>query len=238
MISPILANAGLPFTIFMLNLPFRSSIATFGLAGLGIILLEAWGIYKRESLDWKNAIWQSFSMNIFSTLMGFLFSAPYVSGGTVVVLFATPFLLSWFLSNLVISWLAEHQNKPQSLLIKLIIYLISFVLSFNLFMSAAKLNFDFGNRGAAFRINAENHTINNYITATIGLLIINFLLTLILESFWLIQHLKGKSSSQLCRTVFWVNVRSYIYILLPALILGGILQTQFLPPDNKLFWRF
>ena len=231
MISPVLANVGLPFTIFMLNLPFSSSIATFGLVGIGIILLEAWGLYQRESLNWRSALWQSFSINLFSTLMGFEFSFLYAGGANVFLLIINSCLLSWFLSSLLLGLLAERQDRPRSLLMKLLIHSIGFVVSLAVFIGAGILNFGIGNR-IAFSMNPQSFTINNYITATLGLLIINFLLTLVLESFWLIRHLKEKSPSQLCRTVFWINVRSYSYILLPTLVLGGLLQNQLRPPDK------
>lgn len=234
MISPVLANAGLPFTIFMLNQPFFSSIATFGLAGIGIILLEAWGLYKRESLNWRSALWNSFSINLFSTLVGILFSFAYAAGLNGFLLIINSCLLSWFLSSLLLGLLAERQDSPQSLLMKLLIHLINFAVSLAVFINAGILNFGIGN-SVAFVMHQEIFTINNYITATLGLLIINFLLTVIVESFWLIQHLKEKSPSQLCRTVFWINVRSYSYILLPTLVLGGFLQNQLSPPDQ--LWR-
>lgn len=36
---------------------------------------------------------------------------------------------------------------------------------------------------------------------------------------------KDKSPAKLCQTVFWLNVRSYVYILLPITILGGLLNS-------------
>ena len=54
--TPILANSGLPFTMVMLALPLRVWLATFGLGGLGIVLLEAWGLHQRESVPWRQAL--------------------------------------------------------------------------------------------------------------------------------------------------------------------------------------
>lgn len=182
MISPVLANVGLPFTIFMLNIPLISSIATFGLVGIGIILLEAWGLYKRESLNWRSALWKSFSINLFSTLMGFEFSFVYTGGMNGFLLIINSCLLSWFLSSLLLGLRAERQDSPQSLPMKLLTRLISFVGSLAVFISAGILNFGIGNR-IAFSLSPQSFTINNYITATLGLLIINFLLTLIRKAF-------------------------------------------------------
>jgi len=219
--SPILANVGLPFTMFMLGLPFLASVATFGLGGMGIVFVEACGLHQRESVSWLQAFWASVWINLFSTLMGFGFTFMYAASGLLILLIINVGLLSGFLGQLILRLLEARRGSPQLLLIQVFTYLISFVVSLAIFITGGILNFGIGTMHSF--INPES-PLNTYIIATLGLLTLNFLLTWILESYWLTGQWKEISPAKLCRTVFWINVRSYVYILLPIVVLGGLLQ--------------
>jgi hypothetical protein len=224
-IQPVLANAGLPFTLFMLGLPFMASIATFGLAGIGIILLEALGIKQLESVPWREAFWTSLRINLFSTILGIGFACLYAASGLLILLIINLCLLTWFLGKLLIRLLVERKRNPQPLVVKFFTYLISLILSLTIFISAGMLNFGIGIK-TRFHLMPDTFNLNTYVIATLGLLSLNFLLTWILESYWLTGEWPGKSPAKLCLTVFWINLRSYIYILLPIVIIGGLLQER------------
>ena len=223
--KPILANVGLPFTMFMLGLPFMAALATFGLGGLGIILLEALGLHQRESVSWRQAFWTSTVINLYSTLMGFLFTFMYASGGLWIFFIINVILLSWYLGQVLLRLVAESRGSSQPLIMKALTYLISFVVSLVIFITGGILNFRIGIKSIFFT-NPMALTLNVYVTATLGLLALNFLLTWILESYSLTGQWKEKSPAKLCQTVFWLNVRSYVYILLPIVVLGGLLQKR------------
>ena len=211
----------------MLALPLRVWLATFGLGGLGIVLLEAWGLHQRESVPWRQALSISLDINVVSTLMGVWFTVMYTSSGLVFLFFPNVILLSWFLGKLLIRLLVERRGSSQSLIIQFFTYLISLVGSLIIFSSAAMLNSGIGIRKTmqqmVFRTE-PTFPLHIYVTAFLGLLSLNFLLTWILESYRLTELLKDKSPIKFCRTVFWINVRSYVYILLPIAILGNLLQ--------------
>uniref|UniRef100_B8HT48 Uncharacterized protein n=1 Tax=Cyanothece sp. (strain PCC 7425 / ATCC 29141) TaxID=395961 RepID=B8HT48_CYAP4 len=215
--------------MFMLGLPLRASVATFGLAGIGIVYLEAWGLHQRESVSWPQAFRKSIWINLFSTLMGFELTWGYAAGGLLFLMLINIGLLTLFLSQLLLRLLAARRGSPQLLLMKVLTYVISFVVSFvvsfAIFMIGANLNFGIGIK-SRFMFEPESFTFSTYITATLGLLALNFLLTWILESYLLTRQWKEKSPAKLCRTVFWINVRSYVYILLPIVVLGGLLQSE------------
>ncbi|KGF71446.1 hypothetical protein DO97_19560 [Neosynechococcus sphagnicola sy1] len=211
--------------MFMLGLPFIASLATFGLAGLGIVLVEALGLHQRESVSWIQAFWTSVWANLFSTFMGLIFTFMYAASGFLILLIINVVLLSWFLSRLLLRVLAELRGNVQLLLLQALTYLISFIVSLAIFITGGILNFGIGIK-TRMLIEPGSFTLNVYVTAVLGLLALNFLLTWILESYWLTGKWKEKSPAKLCRTVFWINVRSYVYILLPIVILGGILQRK------------
>jgi hypothetical protein len=224
-LNPILANAGLPFTMFMLVLPLVASVATFGLAGIGIVLVEALGLHQRESVSWTQAFWTSVWVNLFSTLMGLVFTFMYAASGLLILLIINVLLLSWFLSQLLRRLLDELRGNDRQLTMQALTYLISFIVSLAIFIIGGILNSGIGIK-ARMLFQPESFTLNTYAIATLGLLALNFIITWILESYLLTGKWKEKSPSKLCRTVFWINVRSYIYILLPIVILGGILQER------------
>ncbi|NJL88965.1 MAG: hypothetical protein HC916_03530 [Coleofasciculaceae cyanobacterium SM2_1_6] len=233
--TPLLANSGLPFTISMLGLPLRVWIATFGLAGVAIVLLEAWGLHQRESVSWRQALSTSFDINVVSTLIGVVFTFMYAASGLLIFFILNVILLSWFSGKLLIRLLVGRRGSSPSLAMQFSAYLISAVGSSIIFISAGWLNSGIGVRKIEQMRTIEQiisrtqptFPLHIYITAFLGLMSINFLLTWIIESYRLtgLWKDKDKSPAKLCLTVFWVNVRSYVYILLPITILGGLLNS-------------
>jgi len=222
--TPILTNSGLPFTIFMLGFPLAAWVTTFGLGGVAIVLLEAWGLHQRESVSWRQALSISLDINVVSTLIGFGFA--FVYAGAVMSFFFNVGLLSWFLGKLLIRLLVERRGSSPSPAMQFFTYLISLVGSSIIFISAGMLNSGIGVKRGWQMMSRIQPTFpwNVYITAFLGLLSLNFLLTWIIESYRLTGLWKDKSPAHLCQTVFWLNVRSYVYLILPIMILGGWLQ--------------
>lgn len=221
----------------MLGLPLIVWVTTFGLAGVAIVLLEAWGFHQRESVPWRQAFSTSFDINVVSTLIGFVFTFMYAAGGVGFIFFpVNVILVSWFSGRLIIRLLAERRGNSPALIMQIFIYLIGSVGSSIIFISGWMLNSGIGVRKIEHIMSRTHPTfpLHVYITAFLGLLSINFLLTWIIESYRLMRLWKDedKSPAKLCQTVLWINIRSYVYILLPITILGGLL-------NNTLFgyWR-
>ncbi len=221
--SPVQANSGLPYTMFMLSLPFRTGILTGGAGWLVIVAVEALGLWQRESVSVKTAILTSAGMNLFSTLLGFLFMLPYAASGLWIFLLINSLLMGCIIAGVGQKLLDGKRFESKTWHMKLLFTLIGIVISASLFIIAGILN-----SGIGIQSSWTNSQINpvTYVIATLGLLGLNFLLTWISESYWLINRWKGKIPIQLSQTLFWINLRSYVYILLPTIMLNLLFQER------------
>lgn len=98
--SPVYANVVMIYGMYTFTAPGTMTAATWGLAGILIVVIEAWFFKRFWDYSWGRAIWFSFLLNLLSTVIGGFISCGMftMSCSLLPALVIVP-LLFWLLIN-------------------------------------------------------------------------------------------------------------------------------------------
>ena len=219
--GPAYANSWPPMAIFLFHMPMVASLAGHGLGLLGILMLEAYVLHRREQVEFGKAVWSTASANLVSLIEGllitFMFSSlPYITYGGILI-----FLL-FFLPAYLFLVIASNSLLPTKhtgirrlwLVMWAIIWLVSLTISFLVLLKVGSINpaiaagKPFPDPSVPFYINLLQ------VLAILLFLILGFTMSLVTEAFVLSKIFKNRTKHFL-QTVLIMNVRSYSYIAIP-----------------------
>jgi hypothetical protein len=195
--------------VLLLDLPLAASIVSYGIGFLLIVLLESWILAQRENLRFWHSIRLLTGANLVSTLAGV---------GVVIALAGLPMAFSFRGNESLVVWLillslclglgvctAESLKYLTQLwsghfLLWGIVWAV-IILAELLLIGV---------------VNSSNNQVLQLLATAIYLMV-GFVLSVVVEGFWLSRYLPYKSNT-LGQTLLIANLRSYAYIAIPITI--------------------